>query len=382
MASAVTTFNPPPPSPGSTTQAPVNPDTQFNASFELMDGTISGVDLEQEVRPPNLEARQKRPTLEDPETTHVQQRVAPSNVVAPAPRVEPSKPVRQTIAFKPERRVSPLWIIGAAVLVLIVAGLGVSAFFLFRSKQVTDGPTPTPSPAPTASNIKADLVAIDGGSFLMGRPSGPPQETPEHPVAVSAFQMDRTEVTNTEYADFVRETNRPAPSHWAGTRPPFGQENWPVVNISFDDATAFAGWRSRRDGVTYRLPTEEEWEYAARNGERADLYPWGMNWKENAAVLKEATPAAVGSHPDGKNRWGVVDLVGNVWEWTSSKTSVYPGNTGVIPDSIRDWITIRGGCYVSDPGPADALVTACMRNFVPASTKNTLIGFRLVRSGP
>jgi len=382
MASAVTTLNPPPPSPGSTTQAPVNPDTQFNASFELMDGTISGVDLEQEVRPPNLEARQKRPTLEDPETTHVQQRVAPSNVVAPAPRVEPSKPVRQTIAFKPERRVSPLWIIGAAVLVLIVAGLGVSAFFLFRSKQVTDGPTPTPSPAPTASNIKADLVAIDGGSFLMGRPSGPPQETPEHPVAVSAFQMDRTEVTNTEYADFVRETNRPAPSHWAGTRPPFGQENWPVVNISFDDATAFAGWRSRRDGVTYRLPTEEEWEYAARNGERADLYPWGMNWKENAAVLKEATPAAVGSHPDGKNRWGVVDLVGNVWEWTSSKTSVYPGNTGVIPDSIRDWITIRGGCYVSDPGPADALVTACMRNFVPASTKNTLIGFRLVRSGP
>lgn len=215
----------------------------------------------------------------------------------------------------------------------------------------------------------------------MGRESGPPQETPAHAVTVQPFQMDRSEVTNTEYGEFVRETKHAAPSHWAGDGPPFGQELWPVVNISYNDALAFAAWRSKRDGVTYRLPTEEEWEYAARNGERADLYPWGSNWKENAAVLKEATPAPVGSRPDGKNRWGVVDLVGNVWEWTSSKTSVYPGNTAVVPSSIQDWITIRGGCYVSDPGKADAPVTACMRDFVPASTRNTLLGFRLVRTG-
>ena len=371
MASAVTTLNPPPPPPGATTQAPVNPNTQFNASFELMDGTISGVGLESEVQ-------KQRPPLEDPETTHVQRKPVAPVVVAPR---EPSKPVRQTIDFKPQRRVSPIWIIGAAVLVLIVAGLGISAFFLFSSKQASNDPGPTPTPT-IASGIKADLVAIDGGSFLMGRKQGPPQETPEHPVAVSSFQMDRTEVTNAEYGDFVRETNRAAPSHWAGTRPPFGQENWPVVNISYDDANAFAHWRSRRDRVTYRLPTEDEWEYAARNGERADLYPWGTDWKEHVAVLKEATPAPVGSRPDGKNRWGVVDLVGNVWEWTSSKTSVYPGNTGVIPVSIKDWVTIRGGCYVSDPAKSDAPVTACMRDFVPASTKNTLLGFRLVRSWP
>ena len=61
-------------------------------------------------------------------------------------------------------------------------------------------------------------MAIEGGSFLMGRKSGPPQETPEHPVAVPTFQMDRTEVTNTEYADFVRETNRAPPSHWGGDK--------------------------------------------------------------------------------------------------------------------------------------------------------------------
>jgi formylglycine-generating enzyme required for sulfatase activity len=376
-------MNPPPvEKPGTTTKAPINPDTKFAASFELLDGTINGMDVSQQVqpqKPPEVSVIPPvpvAPVVEDPETTHVQ-RNAPA-AVAPS---QPSKPVRQTIDIGPQRRVSPIWIIGAAVLVLIVAVLGISGYLLLSSKQqVTPGPGPTPTPA--VSNVKADLVAIEGGSFLMGRNGGPPQETPAHPVAVPAFQIDRTEVNNTEYADFVREMKHAPPSHWAGDKPPFGQEVWPVVNVSYNDAVAFAAWRSKRDGASYRLPTEEEWEFAARNGERADLYPWGPAWVDNAAVLKEATPAPVGSRPEGKNRWGVVDLVGNVWEWTASKTSLYPGNEAPVPDSIQDWITIRGGCYVSDPVKADAPVTACMRDFVQASTKNTLLGFRLVRSGP
>ena len=155
-----------------------------------------------------------------------------------------------------------------------------------------------------------------------------------------------------------------------------------MVNVSFDDANAFAAWRSKRDKVTYRLPTEQEWEYAARNGAQSDLYPWGSAWKENAAVLKEATPAPVGSRPDGRNRWSVADLIGNVWEWTASKPSAYPGNEAELIQSYENWITIKGGCYVSDPDKPDAPVTACMRSFVAPSTKNTLLGFRLVRSGP
>lgn len=216
---------------------------------------------------------------------------------------------------------------------------------------------------------------------MMGRNDGPPQETPAHAVTVGPFMMDRTEVTNTEYAEFVAATKRAAPSHWVNNRPPFGQEVWPVVNVSFEDANAFAAWRSKRDGVTYRLPTEEEWEYSARNGDRADLYPWGPGWQDGLAVLKEATPAQVGSRAAGKNQWGIVDLIGNVWEWTSSRVSVYPGNPVIVPATTQDWITIRGGCYVSDPGKANAPVSACMREFVPPSTKTTLLGFRLVRSG-
>ena len=381
MASAVTTLNPPPAeSPGTTTKPPVNPDTKFAASFELMAGTMSGMDEAAAAPPQPPPPPPVAPTvpLVDPETTHVQRKVAPEVVAH-----QPSKPVRQTIDIGRQRRVSPLWFVGAAILVLIVAGLGVSGFFLYQSQRGASGPAPTPAPTPTiGTNTKADLVAIEGGSFLMGRESGPPLETPSHPVAVQTFQMDRTEVTNTEYASFVRETNHPPPSHWPGPNPPFGQELWPVVNVSFDDANAFAAWRSKRDKVTYRLPNEEEWEYAARNGAQADLYPWGSDWKANAAVLKEATPAAVGSRPEGKNKWGVADLIGNVWEWTSSKPSAYPGNASELITSYENWITIRGGCYVSDPAKPDAPVTACMRNFVAPSTKNTLLGFRLVRSGP
>lgn len=288
-------------------------------------------------------------------------------------------PNRQMIVdLSPKRRLPQFLLIGAGMLVIVLAMTGLAAYFLLQSKAPVTQPDPSPV---TPLAVKAELLAIEGGSFLMGRNNGPRQETPAHPVTVQSFAMDRTEVSNSEYADFVRDTNHAAPSHWGGTKPPFGQELWPVVNVSFDDANAFASWRSKRDGVNYRLPTEQEWEYAARNGERSDLYPWGREWKDGAAVLKEGTPAPVGSREESKNRWGIFDLVGNVWEWTSSEVSVHPGNPAVIPESMEDWITIRGGCYVSDPGKSDAPVTSCMREFVPSSTKTTLLGFRLVRSG-
>jgi serine/threonine-protein kinase len=192
--------------------------------------------------------------------------------------------------------------------------------------------------------------------------------------------MDRTEVTNAEYAEFVRDTHHAAPEEWNGTKPLYSTENWPVLNVSISDVNAFIDWRSKRDKVTYRLPTEEEWEYAARNGDRNDLYPWGKDWKDNVAVLKEATPTRVGSHPEGNNQWGVSDLVGNVWEWTASKVSVYPGNSTSVPAATREWYTIRGAGFDRDPLDKDNPVSSCMRTFVSPQTKAPQLGFRLVRS--
>jgi serine/threonine protein kinase len=403
-------------------QPPIAPDTQFGTSFDSMPGTVSGAQLdkvleeaqrkqreeqervsrEQQERDrrekeqqeklermaqqaKELEDRLERlsgsmPPSMDPETTRVQGSPANPNWANSA-QVAPAAPAKQQMIVdfsQPKRKGPPLLIIGAVVFVLLLGGVGATAYLMLRQTSGPADPKPTPTPV-VPPKTKADLVAIDGGSFLMGRKGGPPQENPAHAVSVSPFQMDRTEVSNSEYADFVRETNHAAPTHWIGNKPPFGQENWPVVNVTFADANAFAAWRSKRDSVTYRLPTEEEWEYAARNGERADLYPWGPEWKDGVAVLKDATPSAVGSRADGKNRWGVYDLIGNVWEWTGSRASVYPGNTAKVPRSMEDWITIRGGCYVSDPSNADTPITSCFRDFVPAGTKTTLLGFRLVK---
>ncbi|HEX8775305.1 MAG TPA: SUMF1/EgtB/PvdO family nonheme iron enzyme, partial [Pyrinomonadaceae bacterium] len=189
-----------------------------------------------------------------------------------------------------------------------------------------------------------------------------------------------TEVTNAEYAEFVNETKRTPPQHWPGGKVLSGQEQWPVNNVSIDDAKAFAAWRSKRDGVTYRLPTEEEWEYAARNGDQTNLYPWGNSWANDSAIVKMASPQEVGSRPGGKNRWGVVDLIGNVWEWTSSKASLYPGSTRTVAEQDKDSYVMRGGSYASDPS-GERAITATFRDWVPASTKHTTLGFRLVRAG-
>jgi len=407
----------PPPAPDLSATAahpPIAQETNFGASFDSMAGTVSGAQLdkllesdserkqregrerrEQEqqeklermaLQAKELEDRLERlsgsmPPSLDPETTRVQGSSTNGEWAASggAPAVSPRRAM--VVDITPKRKGPPAFLlVGAALLVIVLGGVGVGAYLMFRSSSIIANPQASPSPVPSPKTVKADLVAIDGGTFLMGRATGPPQETPAHAVTVQQFLMDRTEVSNTEYADFVRETNHAAPSHWIGTKPPFGQEQWPVVNVTYDDALAFAAWRSKRDGVTYRLPSEQEWEYAARNGERGDLYPWGPEWQEKAAVLKDATPSAVGSRPAGKNRWGVFDLIGNVWEWTASKASVYPGNRAEVPRSMEDWVTIRGGCYVSDPAKADAPVSSCLREFVPPSTKTTLLGFRLVRS--
>jgi formylglycine-generating enzyme required for sulfatase activity len=179
----------------------------------------------------------------------------------------------------------------------------------------------------------------------MGRNDGAPQEQPEHEVEVPEFWLDKTEVTNAEYQSFVAQANHAPPAHWVNGKPLAGQENFPVVHVSLDDIKAFAEWRSKRDGVTYRLPTEQEWEYASRNGGENNLYPWGDKWENQHAVIDLTAPKAVGTLSGGANKWGVQDLIGNVWEWTSSKIKPYPNSN--VGFSKPDNIVIRGGGYTS-----------------------------------
>ena len=279
----------------------------------------------------------------------------------------------------PKSKTSGLLIVGVVVLLVVVAGIGIGSYLLLRSGTTT-GPGGTPAPTSSLGStdtIKPDLIAIPGGTFQMGRNDGPPQERPEHTVTVQPFLMDRTEVTNAEYAEFVRDTNHEAPSDWIKSRPLAGQERWPVANVSAEDAEAFAAWRSKRDRVTYRLPTEEEWEFAARDGGARKLFPWGDAFEDKRAVVKGATPKPVGSFPEGKDKWGVMDLIGNVSEWTSSKASIYTGRA--IPTEQQDWQVLRGGSYASDPNDPQIPISATYRDWFKPSLRHPTFGFRLVR---
>ncbi len=292
-------------------------------------------------------------------------------------------------AEQPKKSSMPMILAAAVIGFVVLVGGGIGVYFMTRSTTPEPGKPPVVNNGdgtqqggqvnPQTTGTKAEMISIPGGTFQMGRNNGPELESPAHQVTVSAFAMDKTEVTNAEYADFVRETNYAPPSHWADGKPLAGQEQWPATNVSIDDANAFAAWRSKRDGVKYRLPTEDEWEYAARGGDQGNLYPWGNSWSTNRAVVDGASPKAVGSFPEGKNRWGVLDLVGNVWEWTSSKAAYYPGNSASVTAEHRSSMVYRGGSYATKTQETQA--TGTLRNWQKPSTQHTTLGFRLVRPG-
>ena len=276
-----------------------------------------------------------------------------------------------------------LGIFGVLALFLIVGG-GIGAAYMmgvFGGKVGPGGNTtgsPTPSGTPVVA-AKADLVAIPGGTFNMGNDAGRENEKPQHSVAVKPFKMDKTEVTNAEYLQFVTATSyRPVPAHWVNDKPIAGQENMPVRFVNIDDIKAFAEWRSKRDGFTYRLPTEEEWEFAARNGAKSNRYPWGDEFKASCAVVdKENTePEPVGAAAC-PNDWGVVDLIGNVYEWTGSKASLYPGSKGSIKETKEPYFMIRGGAALNK-SVGEFGITSMFRADVDATKRDKELGFRLV----
>ena len=302
-----------------------------------------------------------------------------------------SKPKNIAVESEPQKaKFSPalLSVIGiSAILLLTFIGVG-GAFLLgaFNSKpvagnvnsNVTPNVNANAQPTSTPQTARNEMIKIPGGRFTMGRSEGAPQEQPEHEVEVKDFWMDQTEVTNAEYYDFVKATNYNVPAHWSNGKPVSGEENFPVVRVSLADVEAFADWRSKRDNVNYRLPTEQEWEYAARNGSTDSLYPWGDSWQTERAVVEENAPRAVGSITSGANNYGVLDLIGNVWEWTGSEITAYPNSNYVIKKSNKNEHVIRGGGYVSKASGEKA-VTSTTRLWVEENRKDGFLGFRLVR---
>jgi formylglycine-generating enzyme required for sulfatase activity len=276
---------------------------------------------------------------------------------------------------------------------LVLGGVGIGGAYMAGlipgfgggNTSKTPGPaTPGPTKSPGASTpeeVKADLVKLPGGTFQMGFGDANSMTGPVHAVDVPAFSIDKTEVTDAEYLLFVKATGHAPPSHWVNGAPLPGTEKKPVRFVSFEDAEAFAKWRSDRDGAKYRLPTEIEWEYAARNGARSTLYPWGNEWKSDAAVMavEGSEPAEVGSKKNGATETGILDMMGNVWELTSSQLAPYPGNNAVdVQKKPGKRVVLRGGSAHEDA--VKLKINAAFRVDVAANQKEKTVGFRLVRA--
>jgi formylglycine-generating enzyme required for sulfatase activity len=217
--------------------------------------------------------------------------------------------------------------------------------------RLTTEPTPAPpadTPLPAAplvaddgQPIEPEMILIAAGEFTMGSDPSLDQDTvdderPQHVLYLPDYYLAKTPVTNAQYAAFVQATDHRPLYHWDGGEPPRGTEDHPVVNVSWYDAIAYSNWLADVTGKQYRLPSEAEWEKGAR-GSDGRLYPWGSQWDATRCNSREgsegeiagmtvyrADTTVVGAYPDGASPYGLLDMAGNVWEWTSSICRVYP----------------------------------------------------------
>jgi len=223
------------------------------------------------------------------------------------------------------------------------------------------------------------MIAIPAGEFTMG--SDHEVERPPHPVSVAAFEIDKFEVTNEQFEKFVAETGYVTEAENAGDTSwryyAKDKANHPVVKVSWNDAQAFCEWAEKR------LPTEAEWEKAARGTEER-VYPWGDDWpgeqddpKANAKDAGYRGTLIVGSFPDGASPYGVMDMAGNVAEWTSDWFQPYPGYPGGDGDAQyfgETFRAIRGGGWFDQD-----LVRTTARSASSETAANDDIGFRCAK---
>lgn len=213
--------------------------------------------------------------------------------------------------------------------------------------------------------FEPEMVFIPAGPFVMG--SDPQKgefaagsERPQHTVVLPEFQLAKVPVTNAQYEAFVQAAGYHAPAHWPEGSIPHEQANHPVVNVSCNDALAYCRWLSSVTGKQYSLPSEAEWEKAAR-GPEGRVFPWGKNWETNRCNTREArkdSTTPVDAYPLGVSVYGVLDMAGNVWEWTRSLWG-----TGHLEPSFTY-------PYVATDGREDASAAADIRRVLRGGSFN------------
>jgi formylglycine-generating enzyme len=225
---------------------------------------------------------------------------------------------------------------------------------------------------------------IPGGTYLLGSPVDEAgryaDEAEPHRLSLGPFYISVTEITNAQYGRFLEATGYRAPLYREDKN--LNGADQPVVGVTWDDAVAFCGWLTRVTGVTHKLPSENQWEAAARGGLVGQPYPWGAPAPDAGGVFRAnlrndrtakdgfLLTAPVGSF--APNGYGLFDLAGNVSEWCQDR--YVPLRTGgpFKPGVLR---LLKGGSFLS--GPRDLRVAA--RQSAPPQYADGYIGFRVVR---
>jgi len=223
------------------------------------------------------------------------------------------------------------------------------------------------------------MVLIPAGPFLMGNNNefydNDNDEKPRHVVNLQPFFMDIYPVTNDDYKVFVEATGHRYPQYWSDSGAiPAGKAQHPVVGVDYMDATAFAAWKGRR------LPTEQEWEKASR-GSAGLRWPWGNVFDKSKANVGQRATTPVQAYPEGCNAYGLCDMAGNVWEWTSTWYAPYPdapANRAILRFLNDKYLSVRGGSSASDIGSA----RGADRGIKKPGEPGPALGFRTVMDLP
>jgi len=261
-------------------------------------------------------------------------------------------------------------------------------------------PTPAftsaaPPPEPVPQPFEPEMILIPAGEFLMGSdPSVDSDardgEQPQHFLYLPDYYLAKTPTTNAQYRAFVQATDHHHPEYWKGGKPPKDKGHHPVVHVSWHDAIAYCRWLAEVTGKPYCLSSEAEWEKGVR-GSDGRVYPWGNSWDRKRCNTEEGgqgdtTP--VGAYPQGASLYGLLDVAGNVWEWTRSlwgEHSVKPSFH--YPYDIADgrenpyaagrvWRVLRGGSWRN---PQSNARCASRRRSRP-DFRNFIFGFRAAAS--
>jgi formylglycine-generating enzyme required for sulfatase activity len=249
--------------------------------------------------------------------------------------------------------------------------------------------------------FEPEMALIPSGEFLMGSDPGEDKnaadnEQPQHTIFLPDYALGKTPVTNAQYSAFLKATGHKPPVHWKilfwrWRRPPFGRDEYPAVNVTWHDALAYCRWLAKVTGKPYRLPNEPEWEKGAR-GIDGRIFPWGDEWDPDRCYMAEQVekehPIPVGQYPDGASPYGLLDVVGNVWEWTRSLWGksryapeyTYPydpqdGRENLLAGSAVRRV-LRGASFYNDRTTARC---AARYRYSPRNRFNS-VGFRVVIS--